>query len=372
MSSITIPKDIAEKGILFFLGDKYAKLYMETFIRFSKDKKYLKERFPFYIELTPKEYKICKKLYNEGKSPFRGIVVAFYKKRIVILFYAPEETWIYFFNFIKALHHFVRKKNSNKTKLEVYASVMKKILYELYFSPGVNPYFNRKSVLKLNKNQKKALWLFFFKTQTICIPISIIIACAFAYYMEGVRYFSVSYMVGLGSFLSGVFLAVSIFCIIIVIIQKRYMYQLDNIRYDVLISIGCSQVLKDDIGCCELVKHIKSRKDFGIHLSNQEGELLTRFFKEQNPFKQPQNFLQRENENSKDGIFLKIADKSKAKLIKETLVYGLYEHGFANGQMTIDGRLSSYDANNYAISTDYTLNPEGEMLVAMINRLYES
>ncbi len=61
----------------------------------------------------------------------------------------------------------------------------------------------------------------------------------------------------------------------------------------------------------------------------------------------------------------------KILFYKKYLLYLIYEYAFTGGRMSMDGRLYVRDEGKYEISNDYTLTPEGKMLISMLNRLYE-
>ena len=76
-------------------------------------------------------------------------------------------------------------------------------------------------------------------------------------------------------------------------------------------------------------------------------------------------------QNEKECHIILLDYSHKIQFYKKYLLYLIYEYAFTGGRMSMDGRLYVRDEGRYEISDDYTLTPEGKMLISMLNRLYE-
>lgn len=380
-SRIGLTSEELREDSIAYLGEELAEKFLTNT---EWDKIFQGNEIFLLIELTPREYHFYEKECLKHSSGAQNMPSSafFYKQRHFLYFYNLEQITSYCNQFVYLLNNTKTERKYNKD-LDDTATILKKILYELFVIPMDNLEEYKRNITRKQKNSVKK---FVFKVLGIYILIS----------------FAVSFLM-MHFYMAPVSMLVCLFSLIGWIVMEIAMartsgikanYALKNMRSECLEKAGCAFSLSDDVGLSLLRNHIKQRKSFGLILSSEERELLLEIVEKQcQPEREKFCFKIACNEltykpfvlrkvyygfkkwcmdpNTKGDAFFRINTKWKAEFFKEMLLRGLYERGFTGGIMSISGRLYVRDEGKYEISDDYTLTPEGKMLISMLNRLYE-
>ena len=381
----SLTRDKVEKGteiIKKFFGEELGEKFLNLIDRMYFQDENVQLKYPLFVEITPKEwlYYKRKRLHHNVRSG-QEWVVDFYKQRRVLFFLNFSDVRDYITGFLRFWDKILKKKKSIEDSDES-VIILRKVLYEMFIAP---PNDFEKFRNNWTKKQKSFARKEFFNSIIKSILISLLITQSIIW-MNIVP----------DSFIPGIFGVFLAPCVFFGILGGIYCYNgvknncaLEKMRSEYLEKAGCAFSLSDDVGLSLLRNHIKQRKSFGLVLSPEERELLLeiaeaqwqseKFDIEMNLTYKP--FVLRKiyygfkkwclDPNTKGDAFFRINTKWKAEFFKEMLLRGLYERGFTGGIMSISGRLYVRDEGKYEISDDYTLTPEGKILISMLNRLYE-
>ena len=381
----SLTRDKVEKGteiIKNFFGEELGEKFLNLIDRMYFQDENVQLKYPLFVEITPKEwlYYKRKRLHHNARAG-QEWVVDFYKQRRVLFFLNFTDVLDYITEFLRFWDKILKKKKSIEDSDE-WVIILRRILYEMFIAPP-NDY--KKFRNNWTKKQKSFAWKEFFNSIIKSILISLLITLSIIW-MDIVPNPSIPLIFGVPL----------VPCLYFGILGGMYSYDgfknncaLENMRSEYLEKAGCAFSLSDDVGLSLLRNHIKQRKSFGLVLSPEERELLLeiaeaqcqseKFDIEMNLTYKP--FVLRKiyygfkkwclDPNTKGDAFFRINTKWKVEFFKEMLLRGLYERGFTGGIMSISGRLYIRDEGKYEISNDYTLTPEGKMLISMLNRLYE-
>jgi hypothetical protein len=374
-SEIESGSDIIKNFFGEELGEKFLNLIDKEY--FSKDDS-IKIKFPLFVELTPQEWSFYKRTRLHNGPNGRETDIVFYKQRHFLCFGDLYQIQSYAFGFLSFFNKIIKKKK-NIEDADESVIILKKILYEIF---KTLPYDFESYRGNLAKKQKDSVKKTVFKVMSIYTLISFAVSIF-------LRWFYMAPVSMLVFFFSMIGLIIMGIAIMVGTSLTSANQALENMRSEYLEKAGCAFSLSDDVGLSLLRNHIKQRKSFGLVLSPEERELLLeiaeaqcqseKFDIEMNLTYKP--FVLRKiyygfkkwcmDPNTKGDAFFKINTKWKVEFFKEMLLRGLYERGFTGGIMSISGRLYIRDEGKYEISNDYTLTPEGKMLISMLNRLYE-